>query len=122
MIFLSTHKQNKMASTGSTTFVPGKNPNEEEVVKGGRRVKGATMKQLKKMLKAAGLKTTGRKAALTRRAKKAHLKMKGGEVLTGGLNEIAQGGGSAPLTPAAAGGQEGGKKRRSRKGGKMGMY
>jgi hypothetical protein len=31
------------------------------------------------MLKKAGLKTTGRKAALTRRAKKAHLKMRGGE-------------------------------------------
>jgi hypothetical protein len=44
---------------------------------GGRR--GASVKTLKKMLKKAGLKTTGRKAALTRRAKKAHLKMRGGE-------------------------------------------
>ena len=31
------------------------------------------------MLKKAGLKTSGKKAALTRRAKKAHLKMRGGE-------------------------------------------
>jgi len=46
---------------------------------GGRRRKGVPVKTLKKMLKKAGLKTTGRKAALTRRAKKAHLKMRGGE-------------------------------------------
>lgn len=44
---------------------------------GGRR-RGASVKTLKKLLKKAGLKTTGRKAALTRRAKKAHLKMRGG--------------------------------------------
>jgi hypothetical protein len=44
---------------------------------GGRR-RGASVKTLKKMLKKAGLKTTGKKAALTRRAKKAHLKMRGG--------------------------------------------
>jgi hypothetical protein len=46
-------------------------------MKGGRR--GASVKTLKRMLKKAGLKTSGRKAALTRRAKKAHLKMRGGE-------------------------------------------
>lgn len=34
---------------------------------------GVTVKALKRALKKAGLKTTGRKAALTRRAKKAHL-------------------------------------------------
>jgi hypothetical protein len=50
-----------------------------ETVKGGRRRSGVPVKTLKKMLKKAGLKTTGRKAALTRRAKKAHLKMKGGD-------------------------------------------
>jgi hypothetical protein len=38
---------------------------------GGRR--GVTVKALKKALKRAGLKTTGKKAALTRRAKKARL-------------------------------------------------
>ena len=48
---------------------------------GGRR-RGASVKTLKRMLKKAGLKTSGRKAALTRRAKKAHLKMRGG-VVTG---------------------------------------
>jgi len=46
-------------------------------MKGGRR-HGASVKTLKRMLKKAGLKTSGRKAALTRRAKKAHLKMRGG--------------------------------------------
>jgi hypothetical protein len=48
-------------------------------MKGGKRTRGASVKALKKMLKKAGLKTSGRKAALTRRAKKAHLKIKGGE-------------------------------------------
>ena len=43
--------------------------------------KGLSVKTMKRMLKKAGLKTTGRKAALTRRAKKAHLKMKGGEAV-----------------------------------------
>ncbi len=37
-----------------------------------------SVKTLKRILKKAGLKTTGRKAALTRRAKKAHLKLRGG--------------------------------------------
>lgn len=45
---------------------------------GGVRYKMATLKQLKKALKKAGLKTTGSKRALTRRAKKARL-MRGGE-------------------------------------------
>jgi len=58
--------------------VPGVAAGEVEM-KGGRRTRGATAKALKKMLKKAGLKTTGRKAALTRRAKKAHLKIRGGE-------------------------------------------
>jgi hypothetical protein len=44
---------------------------------GGRR-HGASVKTLKSLLKKAGLKTTGRKAALTRRAKKAHLMSKRG--------------------------------------------
>ncbi len=46
-------------------------------ITGGRR-RGASVKTLKRALKKAGLKTTGRKAALTRRAKKAHLKLRGG--------------------------------------------
>lgn len=81
--------------------VPGK-PNMEggeETVMGGRRVKKATVKQLKKMLKKAGLKTTGKRGALTRRAKKAHLKIRGGA-----NGEVAEGPasmkGGAALTPA----------------------
>jgi hypothetical protein len=44
---------------------------------GGRRRSGKSVKTIKKMLKKAGLKTTGKKSTLTRRAKKAKL-MKGG--------------------------------------------
>ena len=58
-------------------------PTGETVMKGGRRTRGATVKQMKRMLKKAGLKTTGKKASLTKRAKKAHLKLRGGEVITG---------------------------------------
>lgn len=47
-------------------------------MKGGAKRRGVPVKTLKKLLKKAGLKTTGKKAALTRRAKKARL-MKGGE-------------------------------------------
>lgn len=43
----------------------------------GRR--GASVKTLKRALKKAGLKVSGKKAALTRRAKKAHLKVGGGD-------------------------------------------
>lgn len=102
--------------TGSTTpeVIPPTDGVEagETKLMGGRRVRGATAKQLKKMLKKAGLKTTGRKAALTRRAKKAHLKIRGGaggEVVEG---PMAQAGGAA-LTPATVG-QEGGRRRSRR--------
>jgi hypothetical protein len=57
--------------------VPG-GPAGDVEMKGGRKTRGASVKQMKRMLKKAGLKTTGRKAALTRRAKKAHLKLRGG--------------------------------------------
>jgi hypothetical protein len=40
---------------------------------GGRRRTGASVKTLKKVLKKAGLKVSGKKATLTRRAKKARL-------------------------------------------------
>ena len=82
-------------------------------MEGGRRVRGATAKDLKKMLKAAGLKTTGRKAALTRRAKKAHLKIRGGaagEVVEGPAT--MKGGVALQPLPLSGG------RRRSRKGGK----
>jgi len=81
----------------------------EEALKGGKRVKKATVKQLKKMLKKAGLKTTGKRAALTRRAHKAHLKMKGGVVMTGG---------ESSLTPLPTPTQTAGR-RRSRSRGKF---
>ena len=97
----------------TTEIVPGMSP-EEEKMEGGRKVRGASVKALKKMLKKAGLKTTGKKAALTRRAKKAHLKIRGGangEVVEGPATMK----GGAALTPASVG-QEGGrrKSRRSR--------
>lgn len=48
-----------------------------------RKAKGVTAKTMKKVLKKAGLKTTGKKAALTKRVKKAGLmkKVKGGELV-----------------------------------------
>jgi hypothetical protein len=99
----------------TTEIVPPSSTLEsgEEKKMGGRKVRGATVKQMKKMLKKAGLKTTGKKAALTRRAKKAHLKIRGGangEVVEG---PAAMKGGAA-LAPAPVNGQAGGK-RRSRK-------
>jgi len=84
----------------------------EEKMMGGRKVRGATVKQMKKMLKKAGLKTTGKKATLTRRAKKAHLKIRGGangEVVEGGAMKA----GGAALTPASV--NQTGARRRSRK-------
>jgi hypothetical protein len=96
----------------STVVIPGQDPKEETKM-GGRKTRGATTKQLKKMLKKAGLKTTGKKAALTRRAKKAHLKMRGGEVKVGSEEAVIKGGG---LTPHPYGpGQEGGRRRKSRR-------
>ena len=82
----------------------------EEKKMGGRKVRGATVKQMKKMLKKAGLKTTGKKAALTRRAKKAHLKIRGGangEVVEG--PQTMKGGAALAPQPLSGG------KRRSRK-------
>jgi 2-keto-4-pentenoate hydratase len=67
------------APSGSDVITPGGEAGEVKGMSGGRRTRGASVKALKKMLKKAGLKTTGKKAALTRRAKKAHLKIKGGE-------------------------------------------
>jgi hypothetical protein len=90
----------------------------ETAMLGGRKVRGATAKQLKKMLKKAGLSTSGRKAALTRRAKKAHLKIRGGagegsgDVVTGSMAKM----GGAALSPANVGGS---RRRKSRRGYKL---
>ena len=101
---------------GSSEIVPSGGEVKEgegEQMVGGRKVRAATAKQLKKMLKKAGLKTTGRKAALTRRAKKAHLKIKGGaagKVIEGPLSQA----GGVALAPHPYGGQEGGRRRSRR--------
>lgn len=52
-----------------------------------------TVKAMKKMLKKAGMKTSGKKAALTRRVKKAHLKGGGGEETMGGRRRYRKHGG-----------------------------
>ena len=54
----------------------------DDSMKGGAKRRGVPVKTLKKLLKKAGLKTSGKKATLTRRAKKARL-MKGGDPKTG---------------------------------------
>jgi len=56
-------------------------PSEYGGQMGGKR-RGVPVKTLKKILKKAGLKTTGKKAALTRRAKQAKLVKKGGDPKT----------------------------------------
>jgi hypothetical protein len=88
------------APAGGETITPGGEAGE---MKGGRRSRGASVKQMKRMLKKAGLKTTGRKATLTRRAKKAHLKLKGGKVVGPDGEEVEE---------SMA---EGGRRRRSRR-------
>jgi hypothetical protein len=70
---------------------------------GGARRKGVTVKTLKRVLKKNGLKTSGKKATLRARAKKARI--------MGGAEEGIEG----------EEGAEGGR-RRSRKGGNMKLY
>ena len=86
---------------------------------GGKR-SGASVKTLKKVLKKAGLKTTGKKATLTRRAKKARLV--GGGKFTDALEEAAKGVAAAGLdkfknmkgesTTTTGTSEEGGRRRR----------
>ena len=73
---------------------------------GRRRRSGVSVKTLKKVLKKAGLKVSGKKATLTRRAKKARL-MRGGE--TKPVAEVEE---VAEKEEAAA---MGGRRRRSKK-------
>jgi len=84
-------------------------------MKGGAKRRGVPVKTLKKLLKKAGLKTSGKKAALTRRAKKARL-MKGGEdpVLADNAPAKAEAIGDAIKKEDAA--AEGGRKRRKSRG------
>jgi hypothetical protein len=58
-----------------TMEAPGRVGDPYMLSTGGRR--GVSAKKLKRALKKAGLKTTGRKAALSQRVKKAHLKVGG---------------------------------------------
>jgi hypothetical protein len=62
-------------------------PAEVGAQMGGKR-RGVPVKTLKKILKKAGLKTTGKKAALTRRAKQAKLVKKGGQVDPTKIEEV----------------------------------
>jgi hypothetical protein len=81
---------------------------------GGKR-RGVSVKKLKTVLKKAGLKTSGKKSTLTRRVKKAHLKLRGGaddvapevkEQVAGAVEEIKE-----EETPVG-----GRRSRRNRKG------
>jgi hypothetical protein len=87
-------------------------------MKGGAKRRGVPVKTLKKLLKKAGLKTTGKKAALTRRAKKARL-MKGGEshdLVPGAAAKAEEIKEEIKEEDAAA---EGGRKRRKSRGLKL---
>ena len=103
-------------------------------MKGGKR-RGVPVKTLKKLLKKAGLKTTGKKAALTRRAKQAHLVKRGGgnePVLVAGafeeaekikkVEEIKQEGQIPPPPPPPPSTLGGRKKGKSRGKKVIGMY
>lgn len=96
----------------------------QDVQAGGRRRSGKSVKTLKKMLKKAGLKASGKKAALTRRAKKARL-MGGAEndpcTTSDGKPGRIENGACVPLmTRSDSTGStdmevDGGRRRRSRK-------
>ena len=84
---------------------------------GGRR-RTMKVKTLKRKLRAAGVKTTGRKATLLKRAKKAHIKLGGAlsPLPLGGRRRSRRGGdeGMVAPTPAPAPPMAG-RRRRSRK-------
>ena len=95
------------------SLTPATVPGETQVQGGGAR-RRVTVKKMKKVLKKAGLKTTGKKSTLTRRIKKAHLKMRGGDVDPEAKKEVEK----VNEDIVDAGGDEGatGGRRRSRKG------
>jgi hypothetical protein len=82
---------------------------------GGKR-RGVPVKTLKKILKKAGLKTTGKKAALTRRAKQAKLVKKIGGTETGPSADVVDTSAVNAASTGATGttGTEGGRRRKSR--------
>ena len=77
---------------------------------GGKR-HGVSVKKLKRVLKKAGLKTTGKKSTLTRRVKKAHLKLKGGADADPEVKEEV-----ADVAEEVKEESSGGRRRRSRRG------
>ena len=90
---------------------------------GGRR-RTLKVKTLKRKLRAAGVKTTGRKATLLKRAKKAHIKLGGAlsPMPLGGRRRSRRRGGDDPAAPVVTGDTPtptpevvGGRRRRSRK-------
>ena len=91
---------------------------------GGRR-RTLKVKTLKRKLRAAGVKTTGRKATLLKRAKKAHIKLGGAlsPAPLGGRRRSRRGGVGETPTPTGVTGETpaptpevvGGRRRRSRK-------
>lgn len=93
-------------------------------VTGGRR-HTMKVKTLKRKLRAAGVKTTGRKATLLKRAKKAHIKLGGAlsPMPLGGRRRSRRRGGDAMTAPVVTGetpaptpeATQGGRRRRSRK-------
>ena len=97
--------------------------NPAEVNQMGGKRRGVPVKTLKKILKKAGLKTTGKKAALTRRAKQAKLVKKGGNgtgssadiVDNSAVNAAATGSTGPTGTTGATGTTPGGRKRRGKK-------
>jgi hypothetical protein len=85
-------------------------------MEGGKR--SVTVKALKRALKSAGLKTTGKKATLTRRAKKARLMggqvaeaLKGVKATAKGVGEVAKGVVGAPFAATEAALGKGGRRR-----------
>ena len=88
---------------------------------GGRRTrkskKGVSVKALKRTLKKAGLKVSGKKSTLVKRAKKAHL-MRGGAFDQGDTAEAAEGTAEAALgaQPEFEPDQNGQGRRRRRNG------
>ena len=58
--------------------MPGLSPADYNGAQACGKRHGVSVKKLKRVLKKAGLKTTGKKSTLTRRVKKAHLKLRGG--------------------------------------------
>jgi hypothetical protein len=88
-------------------------------MKGGAKRRGVPVKTLKKLLKKAGLKVSGKKAALTRRAKKARL-MKGGNGTTGEPPVIVPGAAAkADAIKEQVDADMGGRKRRKSRGFKL---